>query len=91
VEEALVKEYRKRIEMKLSGKELLDKSLVFYRILSILNNGSKTRKELLSELGHSEECIENNLLYLEKSGFVKQLADKFSLSSRGSKLTAREM
>lgn len=38
VEENVAKEYRRRIERKLQGQEPLDKSLVFYKILTALNS-----------------------------------------------------
>jgi hypothetical protein len=86
-DENAVLEYRRRIERKLTGKEILDKSLIFYKILSNLNQKAMSKEMLLIEMEHhSDECIENNLKYLGKSGLIEREGDKYKLSYHIKKL-----
>jgi hypothetical protein len=80
-------EYKKRIERKLKGIEKLDKSLVFYKILNILVQEPLNKETLFLKIeSHSEECIDNNLQYLEKSGLLEVDGDKYIGSNHIKKL-----
>ena len=71
IDEDIAKEYRKRIEKKLRGQESLDKSLIFYNILTLLEFQPKNQQTLITEMvGHSTECIMQNLNNLRASGLV---------------------
>lgn len=83
----MVKEYRRSIEKKLDAKESLDKSLVFFRIMNILNDNSMTKEMLLSALEyHSEECVYTNLIYMEKSGLIEKSGEGFAMPPKTKKL-----
>jgi len=82
IDDDIAIEYRRRIEKKLKGMEILDKSLVFYKILSSLYHRPMSMDVLTSEMeDYSEECILLNLLYLEKSGLIAKNGDEYKLSN----------
>ncbi len=81
------KEYRRRIERKLNGSELLDKSLIFYKILTKLEHAPMSRNMLISAIdSHSEECISLNLALLEKSRLIEKGSQDYKLSISAKKL-----
>ncbi len=87
VEENVAKEYRRRIEKKLRGQETLDKSLAFYKILTVLDSQPRNQSTLISEMDdHSEECIPQNLYYLEASGLIEKSNEEYKLSRSTKKL-----
>jgi len=87
MDEDVVREYKRRIERKLAGKEPLDKSLVFFKILTALNNSPMCKEKLLSQLDqHSEECISINLIYMEKSGLIEKDSEDFRMTFATKKL-----
>lgn len=87
VEENVAKEYRRRIEKKLRGQEALDKSLTFYKILTALDSQPRSRSTLIVEMDdHSEECISQNLYYLEASGLIEKSDEEYRLSHFTKKL-----
>ena len=87
IDEDAAIEYKRRIERKLKDIEKLDKSLVFYKILSILVQEPLNKETLFLEIeSNSEECIDNNLQYLEKSGLLKLEGDKYKVSNHIKKL-----
>ncbi|MDN3511261.1 MAG: hypothetical protein NG784_08140 [Candidatus Jettenia sp.] len=87
VDEDAVIEYKNRIERKLKGIEKLDKSLAFYKILNILTQEPMDKKTLFLMIeSHSQECIDNNLQYLEKSGVLEVNGNKYKVSNHIKKL-----
>ncbi|MCL0071138.1 hypothetical protein M1N41_00975 [Thermodesulfovibrionales bacterium] len=71
VDKEVGKEFKRRIERKLKGRELIDKSLAFYRILYALMLDPKTKDSLFSEIkDYSEECINLNLTYMKQSDLI---------------------
>ncbi len=82
VDEEVSKEIKRRIERKIKGKESLDKSLIFYRILRMLIPESRTRNAILTEMeNYSEECINLNLTYMEQGGLIILEGKSYNLSS----------
>jgi len=82
----VVSEFKRRVERKLKGIELFDKSLLFYRILDLIGSMTINRANILSELeAFSEYCVDNNLNFLEKSGYIEQDGKKFKLSPSAKK------
>jgi|SRR3989304_806414 len=87
VEAETAKEYRRRIERKVNGLEPLDKSLIFYRILTILERTPMSMDMLLSEIDNSSEwCISLNMALLEMSGLVEKSSEAYKVSISGKKL-----
>lgn len=88
IDEESTKEYQKRVKAKLEGKEVLDKTLIFYRIFGELLESDKSEKELVDILldMNSKSCIESNILYLEKAGFIELKNGKYTLNKKIKKL-----
>ncbi|MCF6148680.1 MAG: hypothetical protein E3K37_08470 [Candidatus Kuenenia sp.] len=92
IDEDAAIEYKRRVERKLKGIEELDKSLVFYKILNILVQEPMNKETLFIALeNHSEDCINNNLQYLEKSGALEADGDKHKVSNHIRKLLLKTM
>ena len=90
IDEDAAIEYKRRIVRKLKGIEKLDKSLVFYKILNILVQEPLNKETLFLEIeSHSEECIDNNLQYLEKSRVLEVAGDKYIVSNHIKKLALK--
>jgi len=87
VDEDVIREFKRRVEKKLKGQEPLDKSLAFYNILESLQHHGKTPGNILSELDvHTEQCVDNNMNFLEKSGYIEKGEELYRLSAFGRKL-----
>jgi len=87
VDDNVALEYKRRIERKLKGKEILDKSLIFYKILNYLQDQPMSIEMIASELeNHSEECVCNNLIYMEKCGMIGNSDGKFKMTTYAKKL-----
>jgi len=83
----VVSEFKRRIERKLKGIEPLDKSLLFYRILDLIRSSTINRESILSELeAFSEYCVDNNLNFLEESGYIKRDGELYRISVSVKKL-----
>lgn len=86
IDEEVAKEFGKRVKMKLGGKEPLDKSLVFYRILNVLHNGTKPADAIATELDMKDpDCVLKNLACLEESGFIECVDGKYKLTGQTKK------
>lgn len=86
IDEEVAAEFGKRIKMKLNGKEPLDKSLVFYRILDVLHSGTKSANAVVAELdANNPECVLKNLACLEESGFIECVDDIYKLTGQTKK------
>jgi len=82
VDKEVGKEFKRRIERKLKGREPIDKSLAFYRILYALMPDPKTKDALFSEIeDYSEECINLNLTYMEQSDLIVKEGEFYKLSN----------
>lgn len=91
IDEEVAAEFGKRVKMKLSGKEPLDKSLVFYRILDMLNKGAKSANAVVAELdANNSECVLKNLACLEESGFIESVDDRYKLSGQIKKFLIKQ-
>ena len=87
IDDDVVSEFKRRVERKLKGIEPLDKSLLFYRILDLIGSGAINRANILSELEvFSEHCVDNNMIFLEESGYIEQDGKNFRLSPSAKKL-----
>jgi len=87
IDDDVVSEFKRRIERKLKGIEPLDKSLLFYRILDLIRSSTINRESILSELeAFSEYCVDNNLNFLEESGYIKRDGELYRISVSVKKL-----
>jgi len=87
VEVDVVAEFGKRVEKKLNGKEPLDKSLIFYKIITCLCFDSMSAERVFSELSDfTEEGVLRNLIYLEQAGFIIKKTGNYELSRKTKKI-----
>lgn len=92
IDSELIKEFKRRVERKLNGNELLDKSLVFYQILNSIYLSEKTNyNELKDKILCSENCLRINLTYLEKSAMIERTEAAYRLSNKTKKLILKQM
>lgn len=87
VDEELVIEYRKRVEGFLHGRETIDKSLIYFRIISTLFRQGMVADDLVAELEpHDVEGALSNLSFLEKGRFIEKINSEYRLTGRTRKL-----
>lgn len=86
----VIREFKRRVDKKLRGTEPLDKSLLFYRILNFLKSKHESRENILSELEiYSEHCVDDNLSFLEQSGYIELDGKLYKLSPNTRKLLTK--